>query len=168
LYPLFRFPIVIWKHANVLGSHSVTSCPDVVSLFRCHMRILRRPKYRVTKSMTTPVALTLSSSKLTHSHVVNNPYILTRRAKRCVWNIIESYYCGQFCVRCMLKLYMRRRMVSYGMLRRLALVRTDVSEEPVASFIKVTRIGELGTTLATPSNGRSQRTSVASCRFCCS
>jgi hypothetical protein len=34
------------------------------------------------------------------------------------------------------------------MLRRVALVRTDVSEEPSASFIRVTRIGELGTTLA--------------------
>jgi hypothetical protein len=32
------------------------------------------------------------------------------------------------------------------MLRCVALVRTDVSEEPSASFIKVTRIGELGTT----------------------
>jgi hypothetical protein len=30
------------------------------------------------------------------------------------------------------------------MLRRVALVRTDVSEEPSASFIRVTRIGELG------------------------
>jgi hypothetical protein len=34
------------------------------------------------------------------------------------------------------------------MLRRVALVRTDVSEERSASFIRVTRIGELGTTLA--------------------
>jgi hypothetical protein len=34
------------------------------------------------------------------------------------------------------------------MLRRVALVRTDVSEELSASFIRVTRIGELGTTLA--------------------
>jgi hypothetical protein len=32
------------------------------------------------------------------------------------------------------------------MLRRVALVRTDVSEEPGATFIRVTRIGELGTT----------------------
>jgi hypothetical protein len=39
------------------------------------------------------------------------------------------------------------------MLRRVALVRTDVSEEPSASFIRVTRIGELGTTLAATSNG---------------
>jgi hypothetical protein len=38
--------------------------------------------------------------------------------------------------------------VSSGMLRRVALVRTDVSEEPSASFIRVTRLGELGTTLA--------------------
>jgi hypothetical protein len=38
--------------------------------------------------------------------------------------------------------------VSSGMLRRVALVRTDVSEELSASFIRVTRIGELGTMLA--------------------
>jgi hypothetical protein len=38
------------------------------------------------------------------------------------------------------------RMVSYGMLRRVALVRTDVSEKPSASFIRVTRNGELGKT----------------------
>jgi hypothetical protein len=38
--------------------------------------------------------------------------------------------------------------VSSGLLRRVALVRTDVSEKLSASFIKVRRIGELGTTLA--------------------
>jgi hypothetical protein len=42
-------------------------------------------------------------------------------------------------------------MVSSGMLRRVALVRTDGSEEPGASM-GVTRIGELGTTLAVTSN----------------
>jgi hypothetical protein len=36
-------------------------------------------------------------------------------------------------------------MASSGMLRRVALVRTDVSEELSAFFIGVTRIGELGT-----------------------
>jgi hypothetical protein len=37
------------------------------------------------------------------------------------------------------------------MLRRVSLVRTDVSEEPGASFIRVTRIGVLGITLAVAS-----------------
>jgi hypothetical protein len=39
-------------------------------------------------------------------------------------------------------------MVSSGMLQRVALVRNDVSEEPGTSFIRVTRISELGTTQA--------------------
>jgi hypothetical protein len=39
-------------------------------------------------------------------------------------------------------------MASSGMLRRVALVRTDVSEDLSTSFIRVTRIGKLGTTLA--------------------
>jgi hypothetical protein len=40
------------------------------------------------------------------------------------------------------------------MLRRVALARTDVSEELSASFIRVTIIGELGKTLAVTSNLR--------------
>jgi hypothetical protein len=36
-------------------------------------------------------------------------------------------------------------MASSGMLRHVALVRTDVSEELSATIIRVTRIGELGT-----------------------
>jgi hypothetical protein len=43
------------------------------------------------------------------------------------------------------------------MLRRVDLVRTDVSEELSASFIWVTRIDELGTTLAVTSNRRALR-----------
>jgi DNA-binding TFAR19-related protein (PDSD5 family) len=39
-------------------------------------------------------------------------------------------------------------MASSGMLRRVALVRTDISEEISASIIRVTRIGELGTILS--------------------
>jgi hypothetical protein len=45
-------------------------------------------------------------------------------------------------------------MVSSGLLRRVALVRTDVSEKPGASFIRVTKICELGTTQAAISNRR--------------
>jgi hypothetical protein len=51
-------------------------------------------------------------------------------------------------------------MASSGMLRRVALVRTDVSEELSASYFKVTRIGELGTTLAVTSNRRTLRRNV--------
>jgi hypothetical protein len=43
-------------------------------------------------------------------------------------------------------------MASSGMLRRMALVRTDVSEELSASIVRVIRIGELRTTLAVTSN----------------
>jgi hypothetical protein len=39
----------------------------------------------------------------------------------------------------------------------VALVRTDVSEEPGASFIRVTKIGALGTTQAETSNRRTLR-----------
>jgi hypothetical protein len=42
-------------------------------------------------------------------------------------------------------------MVSSGLLRRVALVRTDVPEEPGASFIRATKSGELGTTQAASS-----------------
>jgi hypothetical protein len=43
------------------------------------------------------------------------------------------------------------------LLRRVALVRTDVSEEPGASFIRVTKVGELGTTQTATSNRRTLR-----------
>jgi hypothetical protein len=44
----------------------------------------------------------------------------------------------------------------------VALVRTDVSEELKASFIRVTRIGELGTTLAVTSNRSTLRRNTRS------
>jgi hypothetical protein len=53
-------------------------------------------------------------------------------------------------------------MAFSGMLRRAALVITDVSEERCASFFRVTRIGELGTTLAVTKNRRTLRRSNSS------
>jgi hypothetical protein len=43
-------------------------------------------------------------------------------------------------------------MASSATLRRVTLVRTDVSEELSAGVIRVSRIGVLGTTLAVTSN----------------
>jgi hypothetical protein len=54
------------------------------------------------------------------------------------------------------------RMVSFGMLRRVALVTTVVSEELSAYLIRVTRTGELGTSLAVTSNRRTLRIGISS------
>jgi hypothetical protein len=45
-------------------------------------------------------------------------------------------------------------MSSSGMLRRVDLVGTDVLEEGIASIIRVTRIGELGTLAVTSNRSR--------------
>jgi hypothetical protein len=44
------------------------------------------------------------------------------------------------------------KMASSGILRHVAIIKTDVSEELNASFIRVTTVGELGTTVAVTSN----------------
>jgi hypothetical protein len=51
-------------------------------------------------------------------------------------------------------------MLFYGMLRRVALIRTVVLEESIFSIIKETRIGELGKTLAVTNNRRTLRRNV--------
>jgi hypothetical protein len=43
-------------------------------------------------------------------------------------------------------------MAPSRMLRRVAFVRNDISEENSVSIIRVTKIGELGTTLVVTSN----------------
>jgi hypothetical protein len=57
---------------------------------------------------------------------------------------------------CLYKSSFSWRVASSGMLCRVALVRTDVSEELSVSFIRVIRISELGTTAVT-SNRRTLR-----------
>jgi hypothetical protein len=71
----------------------------------------------------------------------------------------ESVLCGQFL--CLAQQTFTWRMGSSEMLRRVALVRADVSEELSASIISVTRIGELGT-LAVTSNRRTHAACVTS------
>jgi hypothetical protein len=80
------------------------------------------------------------------------------------WNIQLVPNCGHIDLICTTARVMRFfniflfwRMTYFGMLRRVALVRTDVSEELIVSFIKVTRIGELGRTLAVTRNRRTLR-----------
>jgi hypothetical protein len=51
------------------------------------------------------------------------------------------------------------------MLRRVALIRTDVSEELSASFIRVRKIGELGRTLAVTNNRRTQHPDEGGAKF---
>jgi hypothetical protein len=55
-----------------------------------------------------------------------------------------------------------RRIPSSGALRRVALVRTDVSEERIAPLIRVTRIGELGaeSSSKTPVNTRATHRNI--------
>jgi lambda repressor-like predicted transcriptional regulator len=53
-------------------------------------------------------------------------------------------------------------MPTSGMLTLVALVITEVSEECITPIIRVTRISELGTTLAVPSNRSTLRTSTLS------
>jgi hypothetical protein len=58
------------------------------------------------------------------------------------------------------------RIASSGMIRRVALKRTDVSEEISVSIIRVTRIGELGKTLAVTSNRRTLRRNTKYLWYC--
>jgi hypothetical protein len=55
------------------------------------------------------------------------------------------------------RLKIERRKSFSGTLRRVPVLKTDVSEELSASIIRVIRIDELGTTLAVTSNRRTLR-----------
>jgi hypothetical protein len=97
------------------------------------------------------------SHVLTHISTCGRP-VFARRSHPClvIWRrTIEFRPKYRLC-----KIWDFHWMTSSGMLRHVALVRTDVSEELSASFIRVTRIGELGTTLVVTSNWRTLRRKV--------
>jgi hypothetical protein len=79
----------------------------------------------------------------------------------CFLDFLRFIYLYSFCLA--VWTYLLLRLVSSGMLRRVAFVRTDVSKALSASFIRVTRIGELGTTLAVTSNRRTLRRNTKCC-----
>jgi hypothetical protein len=54
-------------------------------------------------------------------------------------------------------------MASSGMLRRVALIRTDVSEENIASIVRITRIGGLGKLLPVTSLSSQLASGVSYC-----
>jgi hypothetical protein len=93
----------------------------------------------------------LLCEKLHHVSVYTDIYIY-------IYISIYIYRNGEECgaMRQYYEMVITSRIGSSGMLRRVALVRTDVSEELSASFIRVTRIGELVT------GAYSQRAWVAS------
>jgi hypothetical protein len=68
---------------------------------------------------------------------------LWQKQSKCIFSDIEpsDFVCFRH--------FLCRIMPSSGMLRRVAHVRTDVSEELITSIIRVTRIGELGTLAVT-------------------
>jgi hypothetical protein len=74
------------------------------------------------------------------------------RVRMCTLNSAKALAIASVCKPGIYKKLPYRKMVVSRMLRRVALIRTDVSEELNASFIRVTRIGKLGTTLAVTSN----------------
>jgi hypothetical protein len=68
---------------------------------------------------------------------------------------------GLWCLSGAYKTSYRWRMSSSGMLRRVSLVRTGVSEEHIAFIIRVTRIGELGIALTVTGNRSKLRRNIS-------
>jgi hypothetical protein len=105
------------------------------------MRSLQRPQNTSTAILclkATPFYFVTSKNHDTCSLLLRSFLPKTLTAQTLKWSKDVTTGMGQ----------LLSRIVSSGMLHRVALVRADVSEELRASIIRVTRIGELGTTLA--------------------
>jgi hypothetical protein len=82
----------------------------------------------------------------------NSALVKLFRLSENIFPLLHIHHNAMFKIKLNQNVFSSWRMGSSGMLRRLALVRIDVSEELSASFIRVTRTGEQGTTLAVTSN----------------
>jgi hypothetical protein len=135
--------LLIFRKSSADGSSGFLAQRQTLTFL--HSQIQRKVKFTVTISMNSVILVTLF-------------ILLPQKTQR-----KKSGY-GTFLVKLILFMWNLRfsrrwlwRVASSGMLLRVALVIIDVSEELSASFIRVTRIGELGTTLTVTSNRRTQR-----------
>jgi hypothetical protein len=118
------------------------------------------PSSSETSVLTRATRRNIQEDTIVHSHRREN---LKSYEVSCISTAIHPPGANNICAKCATKLKVpldkdistfgllsgpngiSLRMVSSGMLRRVALARTEVSEEPSASIIRVRRIGEVGT-----------------------
>jgi hypothetical protein len=93
----------------------------------------------------------------THSAVWASPPLETTHPNNLFIDLVSSLLGRTHLTDNSLKLLRQRTMASSRMLGRVVLVKADVSEDLSASFVMVTRIVELGTTLAVTNNRRTLR-----------
>jgi hypothetical protein len=132
---------------------TVPALPYTGSSFSCrHMRYtMMDPKMKPVRNMTALKQRYPGTADQKGTHLYCNVIHFALRMFQAVTKILTI---AKFLIMYNLRFSRRRlwRITSSGMLRHVSLVRTDVSEERIAYIIRVTRIGELGTTLAVISN----------------
>jgi hypothetical protein len=129
------------------------TCPLHLQVF-CDLKMEATRSF-LTSVLTPPKQRHISEDgilglELAFRFSVNDPVTLrsscsigTRMIPRDITKVYKILMCSRVCL---------WRMPLSGMLRRMTLVRTDVSDERSPSIIRATRIDELGTTFAVTSN----------------